>query len=353
MKQRYIGIDAHSSSCTLAVMGPTGKRIKEWLVETDRGTLMDAVRSVAGERYVCFEEGTLSDWLYETLEPLTKNIDVVHPPKRMRGNKNDSSDAWALAEAMRVQNKEVVRVFKQPRKYTMLRKAARAYQVIQRDVVRVKNRIHASYRARGLSGLGDAIYDPERRQNCMAQLPPGQQGLVEHYCRELDGLTAVHDEARRWLLEEAEKQPIVELLETAPGIGTIRASLIVATIMSPERFRTSRQLWSYCGLGIVTRSSSDWSPHEDGWRRNVVRQNRGLNRNRNPLLKEVFKGAAFTLTSSKMAAHPLHQAYQRLLKSGTKPNLARLTLARRIAAVVLAMWKKKEAYDPARQVPAS
>jgi transposase len=353
MKERYIGIDAHSSSCTLAVMGPTGKRLKEQIVETDRETLTVAVRGIAGERYICFEEGTLSDWLYEILEPLAKNVDVVHPPKRVRGSKSDSNDAWVLAEAMRVQNKHVVRVFKQPHKYTMLRKAARAYEVIQRDVVRVKNRIHASYRARGLSGLGEAIYDQKRREACMARLPPAQRCLVEHYCRELDALTAAHDEARRWLLEEAKKQPMIELLKTAPGIGTVRASLIVTTVLSPERFRTSRQLWSYCGLGIVTRSSSDWSPHEGGWQRNVIRQNRGLNRNRNPLLKEVFKGAAFTVTSSKMATHPLHQAYQRLLKSGTKPNLARLTLARRIAAVVLAMWKNKEAYDLTRQIPVS
>jgi transposase len=353
MRQRYIGIDAHSSSCTLVVMGATGKHIREWQVETERKTLEDAVRSVAGERNICFEEGTLSDWLYEILEPLASNIDVVHPAKRVRGSKNDSVDAWALAEAMRVHSRQVVRVFKQPCTYTTLRKAARAYEVIQRDVVRAKNRIHACYRARGIGGLSDAIYDSERRDDCMKALPPAQRRLVEYYCRELDGLTAVHEDARRWLLEEAAKQPIVALLETAPGIGTIRASLIVATILSPDRFRTSRQLWSYCGLGIVTRSSSDWTRHENGWQRRPVQQNRGLNRNRNPLLKEIFKGAAFTLTSTKMSAHPLHQAYQRLLSSGTKPNLARLTLARRIAAVVLAMWKKKEPYDPAKQTPIS
>jgi transposase len=353
MKQRYIGIDAHSSTCTLVTMGPSGKRLTEQIVETDRKTLMDAIRGVAGERYICFEEGTLSEWLYETLEPLAKDIDVVQPPKRARGSKNDSSDAWALAEAMRVQSKQVVRVFKEPRKYTMLRKAARTYEVTLRDVVRVKNRIHASYRARGMSGLGEAIYDPDRRQACSAQLPPGQERLVEHYCCELDGLMMVHDKARSWLLEEAEKQPIVELLKTAPGIGTIRASLIVATILSPERFRTSRQLWSYCGLGIVMHSSSDWSRHDDGLRRKTAFQTRGLNRNRNPLLKEVFKSAARSVTSRTMASHPLNHGYQRQLNSGTKPNLARLTVARRIAAAVLAMWKNKEVYDPTRQVAIS
>jgi hypothetical protein len=39
---------------------------------------------------------------------------------------------------------------------------------------------------------------------------------------------------------------------------------------------------------------------------------------------------------------------QRLLDAGTKPNLARLTIARRIAAAVLAMWKH-EVYDATKQ----
>jgi hypothetical protein len=33
---------------------------------------------------------------------------------------------------------------------------------------------------------------------------------------------------------------------------------------------------------------------------------------------------------------------------GTKPNLAKLTLARTIAATFLSMWKHEEIYDPAR-----
>ncbi len=46
--------------------------------------------------------------------------------------------------------------------------------------------------------------------------------------------------------------------------------------------------------------------------------------------------------------HPLTQHYARLLEAGTKPPNARLTIARKIAALSLAMWKNQEAYDPAR-----
>ena len=62
-------------------------------------------------------------------------------------------------------------------------------------------------------------------------------------------------------------------------------------------------------------------------------------------MKEVFKGAAH-LVATQMKSHPLHQDYQHLLDGGLKPNLAMVTIARRIAAAVLAMWKHVEAYDP-------
>ena len=39
-------------------------------------------------------------------------------------------------------------------------------------------------------------------------------------------------------------------------------------------------------------------------------------------------------------------ADERMVAAGMKPNLAKVTLARKIAATALAMWKKKEAYDP-------
>ncbi|WP_437972587.1 hypothetical protein WMF04_04965 [Sorangium sp. So ce260] len=36
------------------------------------------------------------------------------------------------------------------------------------------------------------------------------------------------------------------------------------------------------------------------------------------------------------------------ITAGTKPNLAKLTLARKIAAIALSMWKSKEKYDPTK-----
>src|SRR5262249_2536138 len=134
-----------------------------------------------------------------------------------------------------------------------------------------------------------------------------------------------------------------------PGLGPIRVAQMMPIVVSPARFRTKRQFWSYCGLGIVMRSSSDWvKKGGGGWARAKVEQTRGLNLNHNHALKNVFKGAATTVIT-QLEADPLHQGYQRLITAGTKPNLAKLTLARKLAAITLSMWKSKERYDPTKQ----
>ena len=119
-------------------------------------------------------------------------------------------------------------------------------------------------------------------------------------------------------------------------------------MQTPWRFRTKRNLWAYAGLAVVTRSSSD---HEFVAGTPVHRRRapltRGLNRNHNRVLKDVFKGAAMSV----LVHHrddPLYRHYQRLLEGGTKPTLARVTLARKLASTLLALWKKEEPYQPER-----
>jgi hypothetical protein len=69
---------------------------------------------------------------------------------------------------------------------------------------------------------------------------------------------------------------------------------------------------------------------------------RGLNQDHNHDLKDIFKGAATRVSSSR---GPLHDFYEHLLAKGSKPTMARLTLARKIAAITLAVWKKEVDFD--------
>jgi hypothetical protein len=59
----------------------------------------------------------------------------------------------------------------------------------------------------------------------------------------------------------------------------------------------------------------------------------------------VFKGAA---TAATGRPGPLQNLYLEMIERGTDPELARVTLTRKLAAVTLRLWKKGERYDPAK-----
>lgn len=345
--ERYIGLDVHAQSCTLAVVGPSGRRLKSQVVETNGRALVDAIKSITGERHLCLEEGTQSAWLHELLTPHVEEL-VVTVPRERKGPKDDLRDATELAEKLRVGSIET-RVYKAPKQLGGLQNAVRAYGMVTRDIVRTKNRLKAVFRARGIAPEKD-LYVAETRGAWLKKLPAAHRQLAEFLGQELDALVPLQEQAEGWLKEEAKAHPVVRTLTTAPGMAIVRSAQVVAIVGTPHRFRTRKQFWNYCGFGVVTRSSSDWVRDRGVWVRKEINQTRGLNRNRRPQLKAVFKGAATTVIR-QLPDHPLHQAYQRTLKAGTKPNLAKLTLARRIAAAVLSMWKNKEAYNPNREQP--
>ncbi len=142
---------------------------------------------------------------------------------------------------------------------------------------------------------------------------------------------------------ECRKYGEAKLLRTVPWLGPIRVALLIGRVQTPHRFRTKRQFWAYCGLALETRSSADYRM-VDGQleRRKKPVFIRGLNRNHNHDLKNLFKSAATTAGGSEGA---FGEFYENLLKKGMRAEMARLTLARKMAAITLQVWKKGEAFD--------
>jgi transposase len=119
---------------------------------------------------------------------------------------------------------------------------------------------------------------------------------------------------------------------------------LVALLQTPHRFRTKRQLWAYSGFGIETHDSGEHRYVDGELRRSKKKATvRGLNRNYNRDLKNLFKGAATQVTAKP---GPFQEFYTALLAKGIRPEMARLTLARKIAAISLTIWKKGVDFDP-------
>lgn len=340
--ERYLGIDVHRDSSTICVLSATGKQVSLEVVATNGQALVRHLQRFPGRLHVCIEESTWSEWLYEVLSPHAGEL-VVFQNGWRPGAKSDAIDARGLAEKLRL-GQASPGIFKSPQRYRQLREWARVYQALTLDTARAKNRFKSQFRRRGIRCSGSGVYNPDQREAWIERLPPAMRPPVQLLGAELDGLSELKQQAEQALCEESSRHKIWKILQTAPGFGPIRAALLIATVITPHRFRSKRQFWSYCGFGVMTRSSADWQLTPGGWARVRSTQTRGLNRNHNPTLKAIIKSAATTAIHQTPPDHPLHLAYTRLCDAGTRPHLAKLTIARKLAASVLAMWKNEEVY---------
>ncbi len=58
--ERYVGMDVHAASCTLAVISDTGRKLRDFPVETNGQALVEAIRMIPGHKHRVFEEGLQS-----------------------------------------------------------------------------------------------------------------------------------------------------------------------------------------------------------------------------------------------------------------------------------------------------
>jgi transposase len=344
---RYIGIDVHATSCTIVVVGPTGRKLSQKVVQTTGPALLEYIKSIPKPRHVCLEEGNQSAWLYHLLSPYVDELVVAGRTQKRKGQKDDARDALTCAQQLRTGVIEKI-VFKAPDRYSLLRQLAFSYDRLVSDTVRTRCRLKATYRACGIPASSNALYTAAHRDEWMSKLPVAYRPSVALLYSQLDAQRELRDSAEKQMVTESHRYPISRLLETCPGLGPIRVAMMIPVVVTPDRFGTVRQFWSYCGLGILMRTSSDWTQQDGRWIRAPVNQTRGLTKTFNHRLKYLFKSAATTVRNLYGSDHPLRQHYDKMVAGGVKPNLATLTLARQIAAIALAMWKHKEKYDPAR-----
>src|SRR5262249_29498047 len=324
-----------------------GGFVMETMLETKPASIRQFLKSLDGTVHLAFEEGCMAAWLYDLVRPLVKQAIVCDPRKNklvQSGNKGDRVDAQKLARLLRLG--ELHSVYHGEQSIRDLKELVHAYDSMVRDRTRTMNRLKALYRGHGIAGRGKHIYNSRTREEWIGNLQAeAARSRATCLYKQLDNISEVRDYAEKTMVKEAGKHPVYKLLVKVPGLGLIRVSQIIAEVGTPYRFRSKRQFWTYCGFAVVTHMSSEYEV-VDGRRRrrNKPLQTRGLNDNFNRRLKSVFKGAAVKAIESE----PFKQYYTRLIDNKMRPEMALLTVARKISAIVLAIWKKGESFDPRR-----
>jgi transposase len=342
---KYIGLDVHKESISIAVLNPAGKMVMQCVIETKAITILQFLRSLRGDLHVTFEEGTSAAWLYDLIRPHVTRIVVCDPRHNAllnHGNKSDRIDAQKLADLLR--GDHLKSVYHGEHGVRALKELVRSYLTISKDTARVMTRVKALYRSWAIPCTGKQVYALRHRAEWLAKITePGVHRRAEFYYQQLDALRSLRQQVRRELLVESQKHPAWKQLCQIPSMGPIRAAVLIGILQTPHRFRTKRQLWTFSGFGIETHSSADYRYVEGQLQRSKKQVSiRGLNTNHNHDLKNLFKGAAI------VAAHkpgPFQEFYAALLAKRIRPEMARLTLARKIAAITLHVWKKGVGFD--------
>ena len=341
---RYVGLDVHRDTISVAVLDSRGKQILDKVIPTSAAAVLELVSLLRGTLHVAFEEGTSADWLYGLLQHVVAQVLVCDPRKIDRhGNKSDRIDARELADLLRCGR--LSPVYHQD---CGLRTPAGTGPQLSHSHPRSDpgDEPHQG----PVSQLGHPLcrqvllWSATKRVMAVPVASCRRAMRAGLYYQQMDSVLALRQQARQQLLREGRKHPAFPLLRQLRYIGPIRAVLLIVFIQTPHRFRTKRQLWAYCGLALATRDSGEYRFVAG----QLQRKRRsptvlGLNRNHHPLLKYVLKSVAARACTG---AGPIHDFAQTLLDQGMRPEMVRLTVARKIAAIVLVLWKKGVAFDP-------
>src|SRR6266446_10641408 len=147
-RTKYIGMDVHQASISIAVRDASGKLVMESLIETKAATILEFLQGLKGTLWVTFEEGTSAAWLYDLLKPHVVKVIVCDPRKNAllkTGNKNDRVDAQKLSHLLHAGL--LTPVYHGESGVRTLRELARSYLTLTKDLTRVMNRLKALYRS--------------------------------------------------------------------------------------------------------------------------------------------------------------------------------------------------------------
>lgn len=331
-----IGIDLHKRESQLCVLSKTG--MKETRIATSRSRFTAVLGGRTPAR-VLLEASTESEWVASLIESLGHEVVVADPnfapmyATRTRRVKTDKRDARTLAEALRLG------AFRPAHRLSPDRRHIRAELAVRETLVRARTRLvnvaKALVRRDGLRLPSGMVEHVPRRITELAPSPrlAAELAPLIAILAPLNAEIAAADDRVTHL---GRTDAIIALLATAPSIGLLTASAIVAVADDIARFPSAHHFEAYLGLAPGERSSGD--------KRAVGRITKAGNSRARYLLVE----AAWRIMRSPRDDTAALRAWATRIALRRGKRIAVVALARRLAGITYAMWRDNSPYDAGR-----
>lgn len=283
------------------------------------------------------EECELAWWAWSCLRGRIAAVEVCDPRRNrwifQDAVKSDEVDAEKLSEIRRL---GCYRVVHQPQTEDLaaFKKLVSHYQKLTQEQAGLKCQIRARLRREGIFTSGSSLFDPDEREEYLKLVKhPVVRGVLAEQLELLDHVLEIQGRALRRVRRGARRLPIVKMLQEVPGVGAILASVFVAYIQTPHRFKSRRQLWRYCRLGVSERSS-------DGKRLGRKRLDR-----RGVGCMKALSRTAFIAALRCRDDNALQRFYRASLQRTGNPTHARLNTQRKLLSIMWSMWRNGTEYQ--------
>ena len=332
-----IGLDLHKRESQLCIGRDDGQIIEQRIATTrERFTAELGARPRAR---ILLEASTESEWVARHLESLGHEVIVADPnfapmyATRSRRTKTDRRDARTLMEACRLG------AYRAAHRMAAARRHVRAELAVREALVRTRTRYIAVaktlVRRDGLRVAASESHLVAQRIAAL-ELSPALSAELLPLFQILAPINEQIDAADRRIAALVSTDPAMRLLATAPSIGPITASAIVATVDDVTRFASAHQFEAFLGLVPGERSS--------GEKRRIGRITKAGNSRVRYLLVE----AGWRILRARSEETAALRAWGLRIAARRGKRIAVVAIARRLAGILYAMWRDGVPYDAAR-----
>lgn len=332
-----IGFDLHKRESQLSCQREE-ESVTELRIATTRERLTAVFESRPRAR-ILIEASTESEWVAQHLEALGHEVIVADPnfapmyATRTRRTKTDRRDAHALMEACARGTYRPAHRLSAPRRHV------RAQLAVRETLVRTRARYIAL--AKTLVRR-DGLRVPSSSSRLVArritelELPETLGDELAPLFALLAPLTTEIAAADRRIATLVDTDPEACRLASAPMIGPVTASAVVATIDDITRFHSAHQFEAYLGLVPSEASSAE--------RRRLG----AITKTGNARARWLLVEAAWRVLRSKKPETAALRTWALRIAVRRGKRIAAVALARRLAGILYAMWRDGVPYDAAK-----
>lgn len=330
----YCGFDAGKMSSHFCIVDEERSVVREGKVRNREKDLEKVFGALLPMRIV-IESSRKSFWLADQLRRLGHRPVVVDPGKTKAIGasriKHDKLDARVLAELCQA---NLLAEVDPP---TEAQRMARMPLTARASMVRARSLLIAAAKSlldsEGIEVPGSSSANFSKAVSLASRpLPEAMAAVIRPMLEAIEVLSekiAVHERA---IAAAAKADPAARLLQTCPGVGQICSAGYIHAIRDPKRFSSGRAVGAYLGLVPTLYASG-----------NIYRRG-GITKCGNRQARWLLTMAANSLLRSRQDSAIKRWGLKLAAKTGRKKAVT--AVARKLAAVLWAMWREGRPFEP-------